>query len=143
MKKVKAIAAAGLFGAALISASAYAVPPTNFNGLIGTWVNTNPNDKGIIKVVVAPTWWGGISFKSYGSCSPTPCVHTTVSAQAFSASISSNTAVGFTAYRNSGFKTARFSGQRYGSYLRLDSFNTFASGDSRKNYSATDYFKKL
>lgn len=143
MKKLKALTVASLISAAMFSITAQAEPPTNVSGLIGTWVNTNSNDNGIIKIVVSPTFWGGITFKSYGSCHPTACVHTTVSAQAFSASVSSNTAVGFTAYRNSGFKYERYAAERVGSYMRLDSFNTFASGDTRKNYTAVDYFKKL
>jgi hypothetical protein len=141
MKMFKFISLTTLIGSLLFASAAHAVPPTNVSGLVGTWYNINANDNGIIKVVVTNTS-RGLRFKSYGSCSPTPCVHTTVVAYPHSASVSSNTAVGFTSYRNDGFKYSRYSAMRTGSYLRLDSFSTFASGDSRKNYAATDYFKK-
>jgi len=141
MKLFKSFSVIAIFSALFFSAMAHAVAPTNVNGLVGTWKNINANDKGIVKVVVTKVR-GGLRFKSYGSCHPTPCVHTTVVAYPHSASVSSNTAVGFTAFRHSGFKYARYSAKRTGSYLRLDSFNTFASGDSRKNYAATDYFKR-
>lgn len=141
MKKVNILVVLSLVASLFLSAAAYAVPPTNVSGLVGTWNNVNANDNGIIRVVVTNTRLG-LRFTSYGSCSPTPCVHSTVVAYPHSASISSNAATGFTAYRNSGFKYARYSATREGSYLRLSSFNTFASGDSRKNYLSTDYFIK-
>jgi hypothetical protein len=141
MKKFNALSIAGLLGAVLLSTSAHAVSPTNVTGLVGTWVNTNSATGGIVKVVVTNTA-SGLTFQSFGACSPTPCVHTVVSAQPFSASVSSNTAVGLTAYRNSGFKYSRYSAERSGVYLRLDSFDTFAAGDTRKNYTKTEYFAK-
>ncbi len=141
MKLIKSISVLALLSALLFSTQAFSAPPTNVNGLLGTWTNINANDNGIVKVVVTKVG-NSLRFKSYGACSPTPCVHTTVVAYPHSASVSSNTATGFYAFRNSGFKYARFAAKRTGSYLRLDSFNTFASGDSRKNYTATDYFRR-
>lgn len=141
MALLKALSVSTIISTLLLSFAAHAVPPTAVGGLTGTWYNVNPNDSGIIKVVVTNTT-AGLRFKSYGSCSPTPCIHTTVVAYPHSASVSSNTAIGFTAYRNSGFKYTRFSAMRSGSYLRLDSFDTFASGDTRKDYASTDYFTK-
>lgn len=141
MKKLNALGIAGLLGTVMLSTSAYAVPPTNVSGLVGTWVNTNSATGGIVKVVITNTVTG-LKFQSFGACSPTPCVHTVVAAQPFSASVSSNTAVGLTAYRNSGFKYSRYGAQRSGSYLRLDSFDTFASGDTRKDYTKSEYFVK-
>jgi hypothetical protein len=141
MKKLNALGIAGLLGAVMLSTSAHAVPPTNVSGLVGTWVNTNSATGGIVKVVITNTATG-LKFQSFGACSPTPCVHTVVAAQPFSASVSSNTAVGLTAYRNSTFKYSRYAAQRTGAYLRLDSFDTFASGDTRKNYTKSEYFVK-
>jgi len=141
MKKFNALSAAGALGAALLSASVHALPPTNVSGLVGTWVNTNSTTSGIVKVVVTNTATG-LKFQSFGACSPTPCVHTVVAAQPFSATVSSDAAVGFTSYRNSGFKYSRYSAERSGSYLRLDSFDTFASGDTRKDYTKSEYFAK-
>jgi len=141
MKVFKSPVIFSLVGAALLSASAHAVPPTALSGLTGTWYNTNPNTGGIVKFVVAQTA-AGLTFKSYGACSPTPCVHTTVLAYPHSASVSSNTATGFTSYRNDSFKYTRYSAVRTGTNLRLDSFSTFASGDTRKNYLSSETFAK-
>lgn len=139
MKIFRSLSLVSLLAGFLFSLSAQAVPPTAVSGLVGTWYNTDSNSNGIVRVVVSQVG-SGLRFTSYGACSPTPCVHSTVVAYPHSASISSNTAIGFTAFRNSGFKYARYSAMRVGSYLRLDSFDTFASGDSRKNYASTQYF---
>lgn len=141
MKLFKSISIAGLVSSLLLAASAYAVSPTAVSGLTGTWYNTNPATGGIVKFVVTQTILG-LTFKSYGACSPTPCVHTTVLAYPHSAGVSSNTATGFTSYRDDGFKYSRYSAVRVGSYLRLDSFATFASGDTRKNYLSSETFAR-
>lgn len=139
MKLFHSLSLASLFGGIMLSLAAHAEPPTAVSGLVGTWHNTNANTNGIVRVVVSQTV-SGLRFTSYGACSPTPCVHSTVTAYPHSASISSNTATGFTAFRNSGFKSGRYSAMRVGSHLRLDSFDKFASGDSRKDYASTQYF---
>jgi hypothetical protein len=141
MKLTSLLSASSFIGAVLLASSAHAVAPTNVTGLVGVWNNVNTSTRGIVRVVVTNTS-SGLRFTSYGACTPTPCVHSTVVAYPHSASVSSNTAVGFTAFRNSGFKYARFSAVRYGSYLRLDQFSTFASGDSRKDYTSTEYFRR-
>jgi hypothetical protein len=141
MKIIKSLSFSGLVGAILLSASAHAVPPTGVSGLTGTWYNTNPNTRSIVKFEVTQVV-GGLRFKSYGSCTPTPCVHTTVVAYPHSASVSSNTATGFTSYRNDGFKYTRYSAVRTGANMRLDAFSTFAAGDTRKNYLVSETFSK-
>jgi len=141
MKLLKLFSATSLFGVTLLATVAQAAPPTNVSGLVGTWYNTNASTRGIVKIIVTNTR-SGLRFQSFGSCSPTPCVHSVVAAYPHSASVSSNTAVGFTAFRNSGFKYARFSSERVGAYLRMSQFSTFASGDTRKNYTTTEYFKR-
>lgn len=141
MKLFKSLSISSLVGAVLLATSAHAVPPTAVSGLTGTWYNTNPATGGIVRFVVTQTLTG-LTFKSYGACSPTPCVHTTVVAYPHSASVSSNTATGFTSYRNDGFKYSRYSAVRVGANLRLDSFSTFAAGDTRKNYLSSEMFSR-
>lgn len=141
MKLSKLLSVSTFVGAALLATSAQAVSPTNVSGLVGTWYNNNPNTSGITKVLVLK-YGSGLLFKSWGSCHPTDCEHSWVWAYPHSASVSSDTAVGFTSYRNSGFAYSRFAAKRIGSNLRMDGFTTFASGDSRKNYTKTEYFHR-
>ena len=146
MKILKVIPYVSVLAGALLAAPSFAVAPTSTAGLTGTWYNVNPSTRSIVKVVVTKIR-GQLLFKSYGSCSPTPCVHSTVVAYPHSSNVSSNYANGFTAYRNSGFKSARFDalrdyGQSSGTFLRLNSFSKFAPGDSRKDYASSELFRK-
>jgi hypothetical protein len=146
MKTSKLLLCASVVASGLFTAPSFAATPSSTSGLTGTWHNVNPSSRGIIKVVVTKVG-AQLRFKSYGACSPTPCIHTTVMAHPHSSSVSSNFARGFTAYRNSGFKTTRFDairdyGQTSGSFLRLNSFSKFAPGDNRKNYLSSELFRK-
>lgn len=146
MKTFKILPYVSILAGALLAAPSFAVAPSNTNGITGTWHNVDPSTRGIVKVVVSKVG-GQLRFKSFGACSPTPCVHSTVTAHPYSSNVSGNYALAFTANRNSGFKTTRFDalrdyGQSRGTFLRLNSFNKFASGDSRKNYGSSELFRK-
>lgn len=141
MKLSKSFIVCLLVASAFVATSAMAVPPSNVSGLTGLWTNTNAGTRGITKILV---WGSGsnLRFKSWGSCSPTDCVHSTVPAYAHSSNVSSNTAVGLYAFRHSGFAYTRFAATRVGSFLRVTYYTTFAAGDSRKNYTKTEYFRR-
>jgi hypothetical protein len=141
MKQLLSFSVLSIVLSLLVATSAQAVAPGNVAGLLGTWHNINPNTSGIVKVEVWNTAHG-LRFRSFGACSPRPCIHTVVRAYPHSASVGSNTATGFTAFRNNGFKYVRFFGKRYGNFLRLDQFSTFAAGDTRKNYTTTEFFRR-
>lgn len=141
MKLLKLLSATSLVLVAFLSSSAQALPPSNLTGLAGFWYNTNPSTGSITKIYVLP-WGGKLLFKSWGACHPTDCEHSWVWAYPHSTGVSSDTAVGFTSYRNSGFAYSRFSAKRVSSFLRLDDFTTFASGDNRKDYVVSEYFKR-
>jgi hypothetical protein len=141
MKLSKLFSVCLLVATAFASSTTLAESPSNVAGLVGTWNNTNVNTRGITKISVYNIG-SHLYFKSWGSCSPTDCVHSTVPAYAHSASVSSNTATGLYAYRNSGFAYTRFAASRVGSYLRVTYYTTFASGDSRKNYTKTEYYHR-
>lgn len=143
MKMLKILVASAAVTLAGVASLAQAEAPTTVSGLVGTWNNVNPNSGSIVKIEVTQTG-SQLNFKSYGACTPTPCVHSTVVAYPFSASVTSNTATGFTAFRNDTFKTTRFDATRENSFggtlLRLNSFSTFAAGDTRKDYTTTELF---
>jgi hypothetical protein len=131
----------------MLANTAHAVQPTSTSGLTGTWYNVNPNTRGTVKVVISKTVFGTMLIRTYGSCSPTPCNHGNRVAKVYSRSISSNYARGLTADYNFGFKSKRVDARRdysvdNGTFLRLNSFNKFASGDGRKDYFASELFRK-
>ncbi|MFV2060281.1 MAG: hypothetical protein ACC653_06315 [Gammaproteobacteria bacterium] len=131
----------------MLGNTAHAVQPTSTSGLIGTWYNVNPNTRGTVKVVIFRTGAGTMIIRTYGSCSPTPCNHGNRVAKVYSRSINSNYARGLTTHYNFGFKfkvvdARRDYGTDNGTFLRLNSFNKFAAGDARKDYFASELFRK-
>lgn len=141
MKLSNILSACFIIVLAISGTSALAVQPSNSSGLTGVWKNINSTTSGITQIAISQVG-SNVYFKSWGSCHPTDCVHTTVRGYPHSSSVSSNTAVGLYAYRNNGFAYTRFAASRVGSYLRVTYYTTFASGDTRKNYTKTEYFIK-
>jgi hypothetical protein len=141
MKLSNILSACILIVSAITGTSVLAEQPTNSSGIAGVWKNINSSTSGITQVAIYQAG-NNINFRSWGSCHPTDCVHTTVRGYPYSSGVSSNTAVGLYAYRNSGFAYTRFAASRVGSYLRVTYYTTFAPGDNRKNYTKTEYFIK-
>jgi len=126
--------------------SAMAVQPTSTSGLTGTWYNVNPSTGGVVRIDIVNSL-GTIYIKTYGACSPTPCDHGYRVGKVYSKSIGSNLAESVTADWNFGFKTARVDAVRdysidSGTFLRLNYFNLFAPGDTRKDYFSSELFRR-
>ena len=140
-----------ILGLALTLVGAIATPsraeaPTSVSNLTGTWVNVNPATGGIVKAIISNTLLG-LRIHTYGACSPTPCDHGTIPAEPFSKTVSSNVATGLSATYDHGFATVLVTAKRVyeydgGWYLELETRTTFAPGDTRKNYTRTELFRK-
>jgi hypothetical protein len=140
-----------ILGLALTLVAASATPslaeaPTSVSNLTGTWVNVNPATGGVVKVIISNTILG-LRIRTFGACSPTPCDHGTIAAEPFSKTVSSNIASGLSATYDHGFATVLVTAKRVaeydgGSFLELETRTTFAPGDTRKNYTRTELFRK-
>jgi hypothetical protein len=128
------------------AAPSVAEPPTSRTQLVGTWVNVNPATGGIVKVVITNGWFG-FRIRTFGACSPTPCDHGSIAASPFSKSVTSNVATGLSAIYDHGFvkvlvtakRTAQYDG---GTFLELETRSAFAAGDTRKDYTRNELFRK-
>ena len=139
MKTTKALIAS-LFLLAT-AGTAYAQQPTNYSNVVGTWVNVNAATRGITKVVVTQSG-GQLYIHTYGACTPTPCDHGTIAADAFSLSVSDAVTKGFSGEYHHGFKDTLVTGLRSGSLLALESRNKFAAGDNRYDYVGRELFRR-
>jgi hypothetical protein len=140
MKTIKSL----VLGCAVLLAggtSAYAQQPTDLNNLVGTWVNVDSATRGTVKIIITKNG-SQLYVHTYGACHPTPCDHGQVSAEAFSPSVSSNKATGFSANYDHGFVTRLITGRRSGALLNLESRSKFATGDTRYDYLGVEQFRK-
>lgn len=140
MKLTKATLAS-LVVLAASATSAFAQQPTNLSAVVGTWVNVDPATRGIVKVVVTNVG-GQLHIHTYGKCTPTPCDHGDIAANAFSPSVSDAKATGFSGQYDFGFKTTEVTGLRAGALLALETRNKFAGGDSRYDYVGREMFRR-
>jgi len=125
----------------LMTPAAFAVPPTVYTSLVGTWTNTNAATKSIVKIVITQSG-STLVIHPYGACSPTPCDHGAFAAASFSDGVASRIATGFRGVKNFGFKTTGYNGKLASQRLYLLTQDTFASGDTRFNYNVLETFTK-
>ena len=116
------------------------VAPSPAN-LLSTWVADDPATRGIVKVVLALSG-GALSFHAFGACSPSPCDWGTVKGRTYGPDVSTARSVAFTATYAFGFKSTILAGHLSNGRLIVESFNTFASGDSRSDYYSSGSFHR-
>jgi hypothetical protein len=92
--------------------------------------------------VVVTQVGGQLRIHTYGKCTPTPCDHGEIAADAYSLGVSSAVAKGFSGQYDFGFKTTLVTGLRSGVLLALETRNKFAGGDNRFDYASRELFKK-
>lgn len=140
---MKKIVSAGLLALCMMFVvPAFATAPMNHGALVGVWVNTNPATRSIVRVIIRKAGTG-ITVHPFGACSPTPCDHGVMSADAFARAVTSSVSVGFNAEHNFGFKMTSYNGYLQGRRLALLTQNTFAAGDSRMDYTVLETFRRI
>jgi hypothetical protein len=107
--------------------------------LVGTWVNTDKNTQGIVKMILTADG-GTLHVKAFGACSPSPCDWGEVRGAVFSGGTTSHTGMAFTTFFDFGFMETLLAVYYKGGILVLDSFNTFKDDSGRANYFSREFF---
>lgn len=109
--------------------------------LVGTWTNTNPATRDLVKIVITAAGVG-LTVHAFGACSPTPCDWSAVAGLAYASSVSSTPAVAFSAQYSFSFSKVILVGRLDGHYLTVESFTHFTDGSGRNNYYSQMQMKK-
>ncbi len=108
--------------------------------LAGTWINTNPASRGIVRVEVTPRD-GGLAVRAWGAASPAPQDWGEVRAESLYADgIASGKGHGFIAAYDFGFLTSRLQANLSQGLLIVAAFNVFQDGSGRANYFSREFF---
>lgn len=117
---------------------ALALEVINPNPVVGTWLNTDPHTRDIVKIVVAVKGTE-ITVHTWGACTPTPCDWNVVPGMVYANAVDSHVAVGFTATYKFGFSQVIMVAHIEGNQLIVETFTHFTDNSGRSDY----YFKDI
>ncbi len=136
----------------LVAVVAILAAPAAFAALsdfTGTWVNIDPQTRGITKVVITtsptPPDDPHVTVHAWGQCVPTDCDWGAVLAHAYCTNVQCNmvaTARSITAVFTTGFSQTILVIRRAGTRLRVEAFDRFTDNSNRRNYDAVYTFKR-
>ena len=116
--------------------------PLQLDGLPGTWVNTNPDSRGIVKVAIRVRD-SRLFVRAFGAGDPEPCDWGEAEAdQTYAGNVSSHVAAGFTAGYDFGFSGIHLQANWNQGLLVLASFTSFKDGSRRSNYFSREFFHR-
>ena len=110
--------------------------------LLGTWLNTDSQARGIIKIDFS---LNGDSFNmhAFGACEPSPCDWGEISAALFADTVESREGANFSAFYDFGFMAAYLQGYIRQGVLVVATFNRFKDGSNRSDYFMKEFFYRL
>ncbi|HEY6352081.1 MAG TPA: hypothetical protein VI636_22015 [Candidatus Angelobacter sp.] len=111
-------------------------------GLPGTWLNTNKDSRGIVKVTIAVK---GPKFlvRAFGAGEPAPSDWGEVEADhIYASSTSSRVAAGFTTWYDFDFSQIHLQANWNQGLLVLAGFASFKDGSKRSNYFSREFFHR-
>lgn len=110
--------------------------------LVGGWVNTNPESRGIVRLVLRDAA-GGLSVRVFGAADPEPIDWGEAPVAAvFAAGPAAGEAAAFTARFDQGFLASRLQANFAQGLLIVAVFNRFLDGSGRSDYFAREFYRR-
>jgi hypothetical protein len=103
------------------------------NTMVGTWVNTEKNTRGITKIIITESG-NQYEIQAFGSCSPTDCDWGKSALTTYGDNVGDATHKAGTALFNPGFSQTILSVKQSGNQIALDGFTRFTDSSARQNY---------
>lgn len=119
-----------------------AAPPTGAIDpapLLGTWLNTDKESQGIVRIVAAVRE-GGFTIRAFGSGSPEPIDWGEVRADVYADSAGSQGAAAFGAFYDHGFLRTHLQAKVNRGVLVVAMFNQFTDGSGRSSYFNREFY---
>jgi hypothetical protein len=114
------------------------------NSFVGTWKNTNPSTRGILKIVIGRSG-RTLQIRPYGACTPKPCDWGAQPGIAYAPKISSNlltAANAATVVYKTSFSVTTLTLMERGKRLSVARFTHFTDGSRRTDYADIEAFRK-
>lgn len=113
--------------------------PIDPSGLVGTWVNSNPDTSGIARMIVSESA-GDLSIQTYAIGPDGLIDWGTTDLTVFAATASSISGAGFSCRYNFGFAETFLQGMIMKGLLVLAQFHSFKDDSNRADYFVREYF---
>jgi hypothetical protein len=101
--------------------------------MVGTWVNTDRNTRGITRIVITESG-NQYEVNAFGRCHPTDCDWGKSVMTTYGDNVSDPTHKVGTAQFNPGFAQTLLSIRQQGNQISVDGFTNFTDGSGRQNY---------
>ena len=110
----------------------------DLEAITGVWRNCDEETRGILgmRLAVTPT---GLTVRTQGNCTPTPCEWGEVPARAYATTVTATEAIAFTAHYDHGFAERIVTGLLDEGTLIVETYVTFKDGTDRSPYHSRDY----
>jgi hypothetical protein len=115
-----------------------AAAPADF---LGTWVNTDPNTGGMVRLVVSQVG-ARYEARGFGACSPSPCDWGTTPFHLLGYNVSDANPVWGLATWDFGFSNTYLVVRREGDLLVVENYTVFKDGSGRSNYRSINLFRR-
>ncbi len=109
------------------------------SGLIGTWVNSNPDTNGIARMIVSESG-GNLSVQTYATGPNGLLDWGSSNVTVFAGAASSRVGAGFTCRYDFGFAETKLQGMIMKGLLVLAQFHDFKDASNRGSYFVREYF---
>lgn len=113
--------------------------PTDLSGLIGTWVNSNPDTTGIARMVMSEAG-GNLSLQTFAIGPDGLIDWGSTDVTVVGSSAASRAAAGFTCTYDFGFAETRLHGMFMKGLLVLAQFHSFKDDSNRVGYFGREYY---
>jgi hypothetical protein len=110
--------------------------------ILGTWVNTNPSSRGIVRLHLSSTD-GGLTIRPFAAGGAVPGDWGEIPADAvYGDRLEAGTAVAFTAGRDFGFMRSQLQANVSLGLLIVAAFHVFTDGSQRSNFYAREFYRR-
>ena len=107
--------------------------------LLGVWINTNPEPRGMVRVVLGRRG-AALTVRVFGAGSPVPIDWGEVEGEVFAKDVKSREAMAFAARYDFGFLRVDFQANVKQGVLVVASFNEFRDASGRASYFTREFF---
>ncbi|BAZ30145.1 hypothetical protein NIES4074_26010 [Cylindrospermum sp. NIES-4074] len=138
LKRSLTLAASSVALAAALVNPAVAAPAD----FVGTWVNKNPETRGVTRLVITSAGGNNLKIQVFGQCQPTDCDWGTAPLVTYGVNVQDTNHTYATTNYKKGFANSLLTFSYGGKEIMLQGYTQFVDNSGRQNYYSREYFQQ-